>query len=828
MKKTPLNLRGRLMLFTACTVAGTLGGGLAVRAQTATGGQPVVIPENTVAPDLNAYQIQKVKIIYKKLLLKQKDIANAISVLTPKDVEASNPTLGSIQTLLTLTPSVVAYTQGPGQNAPTLAVRGIRNDELAETLDGIPLSDLLGGTGDYLTNNIGSPVTLNEIDGVTVLPGVAPPDQQGFNTIGGTIAYTTKQPTADRNATLEAGFGSFDTQHYGFTFNTGALGGGDDAVRALMLYDQSETAGFVSNTPAHYRNFMLNVVKPYDNGLSKLGLVIIYNTGQGLVQTTPTPLTFVQQKFTYNFPINEGYFNQSGQFLTTILSDETYINEHAIFNGSLFFEHQTDQIDSFSAVNTFNGTFPYAVNVQAPYNFFGPVGPSAVANGLTFRSSPGFFTYDPLIFDQGADPTNPASYEAGETSEYTAGSANTIGADPKITFFLPDNTITLGGLIAKVSSGGDQYLYGSDQAQENQDNGYDSLSFGGGTQRSVYLAFLQDKIDLLNNHLHILPGVRVTGAYTSVICQECVAGYYLPEKLQNYTKEADPYLGISYDLPDHFVAYASYGKGSQFSPAADYGVGLSGLPGTTEAPTPQVVHLYEGGIRYDTPRLYLNADYFYQKVNDAFSFYNDYLIGQEYYANTGAFLVRGLEGDAEYRVTPNLSIFANGSYNNTDYLNNYFAFVTIQEDQFGYAFQGTPFSNVPSWNGNIGIDYDNGPFSARLSGQYTGREYETYDILTPSDPTSTLSGATVTNTQIENPANFVVNLLLSYDIPVNYGALKTLNVTLNAQNLLNEHYYTYAYSSEIASGGVYSILPPYKSALIAPPQSFTVDFTAKF
>jgi iron complex outermembrane receptor protein len=816
MKNTPVNLRKRLMLFTACTFAAALAAPLAARAQDAT---PVVVPYDGSGADLNAYQIQKVHILYKKLLLKEKDVPSAITDLSQKDIEAENPTMGSIQTLLKMSPSVNAYSQGPGQSAPTLAIRGVRNDELAETLDGVPLSDILGNTGDYLTNNIGSPVTLNEIDNASVYPGVAAPDLQGFGTVGGTIAYTTKQPTDDRYAELEGGIGSFDTQHIGFTLNTGKMYDDVDAPKALLLYDQSQTAGYVSNTNAQYHDFLFNIVKPYDDGLSKVGLVIIFNQGKGAVQTEPTPIAEIDaNKFTYNFPKSLGFYNQTGQFLTTILSDETYINQYMIFNGSLFYLHNSDTINSYSAAATTDGEFPYAVNVQAPYNFYGPVGP-----GSNFYD-PGIFTYDPTIF---------GTPEQGESSQFDAGHENTVGIDPKLDIFLTnpyvDNTITIGGLIAKASASTlTNFIYGVPDVP--QDIGYNSFQFGGGQQRSVYLAYVEDKIDLLNNHLHIQPAIRVTSAYSSNIEQVTYGGLD-PHKYSNFSKIAEPYLGISYDLPDHTTIYATYGKGSLFSPTNDYSSGttsLAGIPEGTHAPTPEIVHLYEAGVRYDTPRLYLSADYFYQKVDDAFSFFTDYLTDTQYYANTGAFLARGVEVAGKFRVTPTITIEGNGSYNNTDYLNNYFAFDTLQEDQFGYAFHGTPISNVPTYIGNIAADYDNGPISARLSGQFTGRQNQSEDLLTPSDPTGPLSGATVTDLVNMNPANFIVNFLLSYDIPVHTDKLQSVTATLNIQNLTDWHYYTYRYNSEIASGGVYSILPQYASGLIGPPRSFTLDLSAKF
>jgi len=817
------------MAFTACTMVSAVLPGTAAAQTTTVSPSPAVVSGENTPPSTESYEVQKVHIIYKKLLLKEKDIPNAVTHITEKQIKAEGTTMGSIQTLLKQTPSVNAYSQGPGQSAPTLSIRGVRNSELSETLDGIPITDLLNGSGNYLTNNVGSPITLGELSGVTVYPGVAPPDKQGYGTVGGTIAYTAKQATDERYGELEGGYGSFSTSHEGFTLSTGKMWDSPDAPRALLQYDQSQTAGYVDNTPAKYHDMLFNINKPYDDGLSNIGLTVIYNQGRGNIQTQPTPTDLLNQNgYRYNFPYSDGYFNQAGQFLTTILHDETYINQHAIFDGSLFYLHSTMATESYAnpqqLIDNYNNTTPYLANIQNPWSFFGAMGPTAVGNGTASGPfySPGYFTYEPLIFNPSGDPTQVQSYAYGESSENTYFHSNEVGITPKFTFFFPYNTITVGALVAKESSEQSQYIYGSPNMPEI--NGYNSTQFGGGAQRSVYMGYVQDKIDLLHDKLHILGGLRATGAYSSNINQVNY-GIYNPYKLQNYSRSGDPYIGVSYDLPEHLTAYGSFGKAEVFAPVSDYQEGSSG---TTVAPGAETVHLYEGGVRYDTPKLYLNVDYYYQKVNHAFGFFDDFATNEQIYGNPGTELFSGWEMAAQYQVTPELQIFGNGSYNRAQYLTSYSAFDTIAEDQFGYAYRGTPISNVPNWLANFGFEEDRGPFSARVTGQYTGREYTTYDIVAPGNPI--LNGATITNTNFLNPANVVFNVLLTYKMKVNYGALKQLDFSINAQNIFNEHYYNYYYSQLLPQGGQYGRPgePAVASALVGPPASVMFDVSAKF
>jgi iron complex outermembrane receptor protein len=352
-------------------------------------------------------------------------------------------------------------------------------------------------------------------------------------------------------------------------------------------------------------------------------------------------------------------------------------------------------------------------------------------------------------------------------------------------------------------------------------------------------------VRLFDNKLQITPGLKVDSAYSSRI-EDIRYGNFDNHKLENFTKVGGYYLGASYNLPENFVLYGSLGKGSLFAPVSDYSVGTdaSGAPtGGTNTLEPELVHLYEVGLRYDTPRLLLNADYYYENVSDGFAYFENFLTDSEFYANNGGELYRGVEGNGTFQITPDLSVFGNFSYNEAEYTKSFFGFDTLAQDQFGYAFTGTPLSNVPTWNGLVGVSYDYGPFSLYTTGQYTGREYTTDDLDAPpygntkdaqgnTIPANPLDGATVTNQNIMNPANFIWNILLSYKIPVHYGALQSLTADLNLQNIANVHYYTYTYQSENPVQGIYDPhIPggePYNSAFEGEPRSVLLDLTAKF
>ncbi len=778
--------------------------------------------------------IDTVQKTYRELLLKEKNVASAVSEVGQAEIQSTGQ-LGSVQSLLKQTPSINSYQSGVGQNTPELTVRGVRYSELSTTLNGIPINDLLsGGQGGFLSNNIGNAVTVGQISSVNVYPGTAPVDVQGFGTNGGTIAYQTLKPTPKPFVEVTGGVGSFDFNEYGITVNTGAVPG-TDGLMALLRYDRQENNGFIQNTQSRYRDFSASFDKPYNDGTSHVTLDVLYNTGQGYLPPSPVALDQIAANgFYYNLSHNETQFRQDNTFLTAILGDETYVNEHLILSGKLFFVGTDSKSSSSVNPNIITQNYPYQPNFQVPFYFDGPIGPTANRTNIPYIGGtspyykPGVFTYDPLInAPAGSDPTNVDSYRNGESATVTYTATNTYGITPKANIFLPYNNITIGGLFTKEEQPEVGQYIGGPGLDFAQVPGYNSLVYpAGGANRTVYQGYAQDRIDLIHNTLHLEPGAAWEGVLTTNSVPLSVTRR--PYMLQNYDKAFEPYLGGSYDLPYHTVIYASYGRSASFPQITNYRLGASG---STNAPHNTILHAYEAGIRYDTPRLYLNLDYFYQKTTSAVGFYANYLTSQFLYDNSGANQYRGVEASAQYRVTPALQVFGNGSYNDAQYLNNYAATTTPFNDQFGYAFKDTHLSTVPSWLFNVGASYEKGPISLRLWDQYTGPQYTTYNLSADPNvqPNGQLQAATVTSPGYRLPEFNTVNFLGSYTMPINSGyGLKSLKFTLNAQNIFNMHYFAYRYLSNFSYAGSYANNTYYTNALAGPPASVIFNVTARF
>jgi Outer membrane receptor for Fe3+-dicitrate len=244
------------------------------------------------------------------MMIGEKNIASAMSVITAKQIKQAS-SAQSIYSILKLTPSVNEYQQNIGPGVPVLTVRGIRMSQLAQTLDGVPMISLLsGGEGAYLSYNIGSVVTTGQLSGIHVYPGVAPPSRGGFATVGGTIAYKTKSPSTKPDVKIFSKIGSFNTNTYGVSANTGKIPGAD-GLRLYTRLSRTTSDGYIDYTPSKYTDFMFGAVKPYDYGLSKITATVLYNTSSGYLLAAPIPVNLLNKygRF-YNYTPSDSSIQQ--------------------------------------------------------------------------------------------------------------------------------------------------------------------------------------------------------------------------------------------------------------------------------------------------------------------------------------------------------------------------------------------------------------------------------------------------------------------------------------------------------------------------------------
>ncbi len=839
---------------------------IAAHAQLPAQSTPSGIPANTAdqAPPTQSGNVpgnsENVTVRSQKRLLREKDAPSAVTELGTAAISQVG-VQGSVATLLRQAPSVNVYQQGIGDNEPVLTIRGIRGIEVATTLDGVPTQDLLsGGSGAFLSDIVGSHFNLDQISGVSIYPGVAFPDHNTFGSIGGTVAYTSLRPDNKAGVDLFGSVGSFGTYEEGFDVNSGRidgpLGTGVDAPKMMLKYSNLQTSGFIDYTPARYNNMEFAFDKPYNQGQSLFQLTTIYNTANALITPEPVPLPYLQQNGNFsNYNPSQEFFRQDNDYFTLILKNDTYINDYINVGLTAFYLYSDSYTQDYANPSIFapNGA-PGSVAVGGANPFV------QVPAGFGQQGDYGFgkVFYEPTAYPYQPNTTAncPASVissfaaagqvnPCGTNSEYIRQHFDTYGLQPRVSITPPqifgiDNTIHIGAIIAKETTNNPQEYLGTTSefahTQQNLISGYD-----GGGQRTIYEPYIQDKIDLLHNTLHITPGVTLQtsdssqdGSYifNGTPSAATVNSTYYQEfgdafgqyKVHKWDRTWLPFFNIDYDLDRILPAargvslYASYGESALFAPIADYTP--NSIPGAGP-PNASIVHMYEFGVKYNRNNLSLNLDYFYQHVTRDFGFFtyqSGPLNGDTIFTNDGQREFKGFEASAIYQITPRWQLFGNVSYTLAKYLATSLASVTVQEDQFGLAVRGTPISGIPDWLSTFGVDYDHhslllpkDELNIRFEGQYTGHQYTTIDgngfqNLGPIPGLNAAygsyayynatSGQTFTNTNGGGISPFAVfNLDMNYKMPIRAaGPLQSLDFDLNVLNIFNQSYFQYFYN----------------------------------
>ncbi|HEY6514701.1 MAG TPA: TonB-dependent receptor [Steroidobacteraceae bacterium] len=183
---------------------------LILLATLATAEQPII--DDTSNP------LEEVVVVANRTPVPLSKVGSAVTVLTAKDIKASQATIAS--DLLEQTPGIsVARTGGPGE--PTsVFIRGAESDQTVVVIDGVKMTDpsLPGGGFDFENLLIG------DISRIEILRG-AQSTLYGSDAMGGVIDIETADPTRKSQGSASLEGGSHDTGD-----GTVSVGGVSDAL----------------------------------------------------------------------------------------------------------------------------------------------------------------------------------------------------------------------------------------------------------------------------------------------------------------------------------------------------------------------------------------------------------------------------------------------------------------------------------------------------------------------------------------------------------------------------------------------------------------------
>ncbi len=190
---------------------------------------------------------------------------------------------------------------------------------------------------------------------------------------------------------------------------------------------------------------------------------------------------------------------------------------------------------------------------------------------------------------------------------------------------------------------------------------------------------------------------------------------------------------------------------------------------------PETSRNIEAGARFQSGKFQGSATYFNSKFNNRIIFLSnssesgiDYLgEGSGSYLNAGGIDSEGFELVANYRLTPELSLYGSYTYINADYRGTGDAALDAENG----IYPGNGVAGIPDYMFVLSADWNSGPFSAGVSGKYTGKRYINRDNSWTAD------------------SYFLTDLYVGVKGEAISDMLKALEFRLNANNVTDERYF---------------------------------------
>ncbi len=474
----------------------------------------------------------------------------------------------NFQSVLRNVPGFTVISTGPGNlttGDSTFTYQGFNSDQIGVNLDGVPLINTFrGGTNGQGDDHALTPIGMGQFSGVSVYSGANTPSETGINALGATLNYKPRMPTSKFYAEVSGSGGLYsggvgDSAAGGFSVNSGVLPYTGTKLYANYYY--SPFHSFINHVFSTNNNYYFAAVQPYNHGMSQLSLITIYNH-EVAQQPSTVPLPLLQ-KYGRSFQWAPNIWNDhtTTSSYTTILGWKSILNQYILAKSKFFITQNNNDRTAYANAAYKAGYDGYPL----------PTALKSYANpSKTGRPSN---TYNPTaLFGN--------SYNGTQYQRYVDNFGN-AGLMPSLTFLLPNNTVTLGGLYMFSKDHSAEYWYG--QPAVPMINGYND-AWDEHDTRNYGDVYLQDRITLFNHRLILTPGAKY---YLVDTTSNDVEGYYYNYggSVSNTFNYWEPSFGVSFLATKNADLYFHYGRVYKVPNISAY----YSVIGSTPTPGPMLV-----------------------------------------------------------------------------------------------------------------------------------------------------------------------------------------------------------------------------------------------
>lgn len=647
------------------------------------------------------------------------------SVISEEFISKSQPKTSDFMILLQITPSAggVPSTNGPGLGEAKTTLRGFKDGEYNITFDGVPFGDT-----NNPTHHSTSFFPAADIGQIVVERGPGNASNLGQASFGGTVMLSSKALSDTAGGSLEGTLGSWGTQNFVATAQTGKFG--DNNAHLLATFHAIKSEGAQSNSPVGGADQLIKGDAEFFGGRLHVTALATHDYNTYYQPDATSGLTWARAAVVgrdYQFSKNPfapdyyGYAITKKQTWFTYLRADFEVNEDIHLQDTpyyYFYNNTTSSADDITSDAT--GKFAPAAFTFWPTPNGTSVAPAATAAVL----SPPYGAPNGAIHISGYDKGN-----------HYAVTGNIFKANIRT----PIGEVTTGIWYENASTDRRQFALDLPSKAPNFKNSGTvvpkNITYLQHSSWSQYQPFVELAWQPIPQ-LTVTPGAKYI-SFTRTVNAEVNQTSRVPT---NFSKDWDatlPYLTANYRLMDNWSVYAQYAKGFL---APDLNTTYIADPTTSDF-SPQTSTNYQAGTVFRTDHLTIDADVYQVDFKNKVvqlgvgQVVNGVTLTLPQFFNVGGVKYKGWEAQATYAFDFGLAIFANGSKNDT----------TVEDPRGGTTNNGTiavandgkPTNGAPQWTAAGGLIYSNGPIRASLTHKIVGQQYASLGGVNKIQPLET-------------------------------------------------------------------------------------------
>jgi outer membrane receptor protein involved in Fe transport len=681
----------------------------------------------------------------------------------------------NLETMLQNQPSVFSYADGPLGVGTNIFFRGFNSGQFSQLYDGVALDDVFNGGVTGAADTVNKVLLLpRNVDSVELFRGINNPDVNSYNSLGGTINFLPRLPSADPGGQIGGAYGSFHTFDTHADFNTGDIRG----VRQYFSYDHAESDGWIPYTKDRNTNFFYHGTWDGANG-DHIGVILVYNDNNGHTPfQMPVPLLQANGGY-YQYSPSVAYENDKDSEYLAIVDAHFRLNKIVDFDQKFFAgDNNYHRVSFANPADYESASQPYELYSQGGTSYFWKPAYGYV-NGPSYVPASVF-----------------GSTVLGDDYHLYRYSTWGLGWQPTLTIDLPYNHVTTGGNITLARLHSAEYWYGASQVPAVL--GYND-TWDEHDERVIGSVYIQDDIHLFHDKLHVTPGLKYIYAYTQDVDD---VGIYYPFRGTPSIHDSflAPTLGVDYKITDDFATFLAFGENFKLPDITALYNGVAGnaneLANGTYVPysptvstiKPEYVYDYEFGARYHHGGLSAEIDFYREDFFNTFIDSSNETTGSTLVSNGGSSRYQGVEvrllDSFHIGDHGDLQAFANYSYNQAVFRSS---FVTDSNganlDAAGaQVTKGEEMADVPEQLVSFGGTWLYDGFRATLRGRYIG-------------PQQTLDYNTGVPDGVKIEGYFLMDIALAKTFTLHNMYAKTVKFGVDLNNVFNKYYYNYADTS---------------------------------